>query len=96
MGVSEHTELQEGPAQQGEEVKAVGIMAGGRQGARSTQDFQAAGICGAIEKMDPCNHKSHRSLGLAPYYCLPKLVEIGVLVKAPATPWQTGCSIIFK
>lgn len=30
-------------------------------GPEAIQDFQAAGICGAIEKMDPCNHKSHRS-----------------------------------
>lgn len=52
---------------------------GSGQGAGEVLDFQAAGICGAIEKMDPCNHKSHRSLGLAPYYCLPKLVEIGVV-----------------
>lgn len=34
-------------------MKAVGMMARGRQGAGSTEDFPAAGICGAIEKMDP-------------------------------------------
>lgn len=36
------------------QVKSVGMIDRGRQGAEIEEDFPAAGMCGAIKKMDPC------------------------------------------
>lgn len=84
--MSEHTELQawdipEGPVQQWagggvRQAKAVGMMAGGRPGAGSTQDFRAAGVGGAFKKVDPCIREVVEARGLLLITAFPSLLKL--------------------